>query len=146
MKFVIILSYSAVCGRHKSHYVDIYSGNSVRAVAVPKCVHSKRIFQVNQPQMQYNTKATKFRTLFWYKKTSKLTVKRQLAQQTAAHDPTQYRKMVRSFSLKNNAWHGAPQFFVSCKISNTKIHTNQKRHENILKFIRCWVTVQFIYL
>lgn len=33
----------------------------------------------------------------------KLTVKRQLAQQTAAHDPTQYRRMVRSFSLKNNA-------------------------------------------
>lgn len=42
-----------------------------------------------------------------------LTVKRQLAQQTAAHDPTQYRNMVRSFSLKNSAWHGAPQFLVS---------------------------------
>lgn len=38
-----------------------------------------------------------------------LTVKRQLATQTAAQDPTQYRITVRSFSVKNIELHGAPQ-------------------------------------
>lgn len=42
-----------------------------------------------------------------------LTVKRQLATQTAAQEPTQYFRTVRSFSEKNMELHGAPQSLVT---------------------------------
>lgn len=38
---------------------------------------------------------------------------RQLATQTAAHEPTQYFRTVRSFSEKNIELHGAPQSLVT---------------------------------
>lgn len=44
----------------------------------------------------------------------KLTVNRQLATQTAAHEPTQYRMTARSFSEKNIELQGAPQSFTVC--------------------------------
>lgn len=42
-----------------------------------------------------------------------LTVNKQLATQTAAHDPTQYLSTVLSLSLKKRELQGAPQFSVS---------------------------------